>query len=493
MPVDLTPAETSSYLRLGACPGAPRAGPPGRRAGRAARPQPGPGSGARGSHRRPRRRHRRDVRRGQLPRPGDARGRGDRGRRSPSAVCWGCAADPIRRRPASACRSGGLHLRHPGAPDGGARRRPAGTDPVCGDAADRASRRQDRPSNHSTAEGCVVSMRSELGESPELLERLLGGAVGQVEAVAGVVRDRDIELVLIAARGTSDHAALYGQYILGARNGLLVVPAAPSLVSIYAAPPRLHNALVIGISQSGQSPDVVAVLDEARRQRAVTVAITNDPAIGPCGGGRPRHRARSRTRARGGSDQDLPRRDRRPGHAFGGALRGRRFRGRAAGHPDGPALGPRGGGAHRGAGPRLEGRARLRGSRARLPLRDRPRMGPQTQGAGLSPRRSLLGRRLPARPHRAGPGGLPRPGGRDERAGPRRDGRAARAGSGRGRAAPGPVGRPVAPGPGRAASPCRSSRSGSRRSSPSFPPSSLPTTSHAPRGWTPRRRATSPK
>ena len=122
-----------------------------------------------------------------------------------------------------------------------------------------------------------MSMRSELGESPELLERLLGGAVGQVEAVARVVRERDIDLVLIAARGTSDHAALYGQYILGARNGLLVVPAAPSLISIYAAPPRLHNALVIGISQSGQSPDVVAVLDQARRQRAVTVAITNDP------------------------------------------------------------------------------------------------------------------------------------------------------------------------------------------------------------------------
>ena len=122
-----------------------------------------------------------------------------------------------------------------------------------------------------------MSMRSELGESPELLERLLRGSVGQVEAVAGVVRDRDIDLVLIAARGTSDHAALYGQYILGARNGLLVVPAAPSLFSIYAAPPRLHNALVIGISQSGQSPDVVAVLDQARRQHAVTVAITNDP------------------------------------------------------------------------------------------------------------------------------------------------------------------------------------------------------------------------
>ena len=121
-----------------------------------------------------------------------------------------------------------------------------------------------------------MSMRSELGESPVLLERLLAGAVDQVGAVARAVRERDIDLVVIAARGTSDHAALYGQYILGARNGLLVVPAAPSLVSIYGAPPRLRNALAIGISQSGRSPDVVAVLEQARRQGAPTVAITND-------------------------------------------------------------------------------------------------------------------------------------------------------------------------------------------------------------------------
>jgi glutamine---fructose-6-phosphate transaminase (isomerizing) len=121
-----------------------------------------------------------------------------------------------------------------------------------------------------------MSMRSELGESPALLERLLATAPGQVEAVARAVRERDIDLVVIAARGTSDHAALYGQYILGARNELLVAAAAPSLVSLYGAPPRLRNALVIGISQSGRSPDVVAVLAQARLQHAPTVAITNE-------------------------------------------------------------------------------------------------------------------------------------------------------------------------------------------------------------------------
>ena len=122
-----------------------------------------------------------------------------------------------------------------------------------------------------------MSMRSELGESPRIVGQLLG-ASGQVEAVARAIRAREIDLAVIAARGTSDHAALYAQYILGARNGLLVAPAAPSLVSLYGAPPRLCNALVIGISQSGKSPDVVAVLAESRRQGALTVAITNDPA-----------------------------------------------------------------------------------------------------------------------------------------------------------------------------------------------------------------------
>jgi glucosamine--fructose-6-phosphate aminotransferase (isomerizing) len=121
-----------------------------------------------------------------------------------------------------------------------------------------------------------MTTRSELGESPTIVRQLLGAA-GQVEAVARAVRAREIDLAMIAARGTSDHAALYAQYILGARNGLLVAPAAPSLVSLYGAPPRLGNALVIGISQSGRSPDVVAVLAESRRQGALTVAITNDP------------------------------------------------------------------------------------------------------------------------------------------------------------------------------------------------------------------------
>lgn len=121
-----------------------------------------------------------------------------------------------------------------------------------------------------------MSTRSELGESPDVVERLLVGAVDQVEAVASLVRQRGIEQIVIAARGTSDHAAIYAQYILGARNRLLVTPAAPSLSSLYDSTPRVGDALVLGISQSGRSPDVVAVLERSREQGAVTVALTND-------------------------------------------------------------------------------------------------------------------------------------------------------------------------------------------------------------------------
>lgn len=122
-----------------------------------------------------------------------------------------------------------------------------------------------------------MSLRTELGESPAVIERLLDAAAAPIERVARAVRARGIDLAVLAARGTSDHAAIYAQYVLGARNGLVVAPATPSLSSLYGAPPHLGGALVLGISQSGRSPDVVAVLTDARRQGALTVAVTNEP------------------------------------------------------------------------------------------------------------------------------------------------------------------------------------------------------------------------
>jgi glucosamine--fructose-6-phosphate aminotransferase (isomerizing) len=92
------------------------------------------------------------------------------------------------------------------------------------------------------------------------------------------IQQRRITHVVIAARGTSDNAARYAKYLLGAHNGLPVALAAPSLFTVYGQPPVFQDALVLGISQSGKSPDIVAVLQEARRQGMLTAAITNQPA-----------------------------------------------------------------------------------------------------------------------------------------------------------------------------------------------------------------------
>ena len=117
----------------------------------------------------------------------------------------------------------------------------------------------------------------EIHQQPEVLRRLLDEEEATAQALADLVRGRAIDHVVIAARGTSDNAGRYAQYVLGAMNGLSVGLAAPSLFTLYQRPPRFGNALVLGISQSGQSPDIVAVLAEARRQGALTAVLTNRP------------------------------------------------------------------------------------------------------------------------------------------------------------------------------------------------------------------------
>lgn len=117
----------------------------------------------------------------------------------------------------------------------------------------------------------------EIHEQPSVLKKLIDEQSDIVSALAETIRQRQITHVVIAARGTSDNAGRYAQYLLGAKNGLVVSLATPSLFSIYSAPPRFQNALVLGISQSGKSPDIVGVLVEAQKQGALTAVITNKP------------------------------------------------------------------------------------------------------------------------------------------------------------------------------------------------------------------------
>ena len=123
-----------------------------------------------------------------------------------------------------------------------------------------------------------MSLSEEIHEQPAVLARLLDRQAEPVRRLAASLRAREVDFVFVAARGTSDNAGLYAKYLWGASNGLPVALAAPSLFTAYARPPALRRALVVAISQSGQSPDIVAVLDEARRQGAPTLAIVNDAA-----------------------------------------------------------------------------------------------------------------------------------------------------------------------------------------------------------------------
>jgi len=115
-------------------------------------------------------------------------------------------------------------------------------------------------------------------EQPEVLRRWLETELERVWQVARAINEREVEYVFLAARGTSDHAGVYAQYLFGSRNRLAVALAGPSLFTRYAEAPRLASALVMGVSQSGQSPDIASVMIEGRRQGALTLAITNDPA-----------------------------------------------------------------------------------------------------------------------------------------------------------------------------------------------------------------------
>jgi glucosamine--fructose-6-phosphate aminotransferase (isomerizing) len=116
---------------------------------------------------------------------------------------------------------------------------------------------------------------TEINEQPAVLARLLDAESANIQRIADKINRAGIQYITIAARGTSDNAATYAKYVFAAFNRLPVALATPSLYTVYKTPPRLAGSLVIGISQSGQSPDIVAVVEEARKQNVPTLAITN--------------------------------------------------------------------------------------------------------------------------------------------------------------------------------------------------------------------------
>ncbi len=122
-----------------------------------------------------------------------------------------------------------------------------------------------------------MTLHSEIFEQPQRLASLLDSQKQTAIEIAKAIQSRNVHYAFLAARGTSDNAGRYANYLWGAHNRLPLALATPSLFTYYQRPPRLNNALVVGVSQSGQSPDIVSVLEEGRRQNCLTLAITNIP------------------------------------------------------------------------------------------------------------------------------------------------------------------------------------------------------------------------
>jgi glucosamine--fructose-6-phosphate aminotransferase (isomerizing) len=120
-------------------------------------------------------------------------------------------------------------------------------------------------------------MAAEIAEQPAVWRRLLvDGPAAGIDEAAALIRSRRPRAVLFVARGTSDHAALYAKYLGEIRHGLPAGLVSPSTMTAYGARPDLRDVLMIGVSQSGGSPDLVRSLAVAREQGALTVAVTND-------------------------------------------------------------------------------------------------------------------------------------------------------------------------------------------------------------------------
>jgi glucosamine--fructose-6-phosphate aminotransferase (isomerizing) len=119
-------------------------------------------------------------------------------------------------------------------------------------------------------------MLDEIREQPGALERTLSEELRRLPRFQRLIGKKPPRLVVLVARGTSDNAALFGRYLLEITTGIPVSLAAPSIATVYKAPVDYRDALVVAISQSGESTDTNLVLERAREQGAITVGITNE-------------------------------------------------------------------------------------------------------------------------------------------------------------------------------------------------------------------------
>jgi glutamine---fructose-6-phosphate transaminase (isomerizing) len=120
-------------------------------------------------------------------------------------------------------------------------------------------------------------MLQEIAEQPAALARTIDGEAAKVSRLTQFLKSRNIDVIVLVARGSSDNAALFGRYLLEITTGIPVSLSAPSVHTIYRAKLKLERTLVIGVSQSGEGQDINEVLESARDSGACTVGITNEP------------------------------------------------------------------------------------------------------------------------------------------------------------------------------------------------------------------------
>jgi glutamine---fructose-6-phosphate transaminase (isomerizing) len=126
-------------------------------------------------------------------------------------------------------------------------------------------------------DGPGARMAAEIAEQPTVLAGVLAQGLPEARAVAKVLAERAPRFVLLAARGTSDHAALYAKYLVEIGHGLPCGLVSPSTFTVYGVRPDLRDVLVVAVSQSGGSPDLVGTLSAAGECGATTLAVTNCP------------------------------------------------------------------------------------------------------------------------------------------------------------------------------------------------------------------------
>ena len=129
----------------------------------------------------------------------------------------------------------------------------------------------------------ISQMRREIDEIPDAVDRLLTHGKHDISNTADAIRGVNPALIISIARGSSDHVATYLKYAAEINLGLPIASVGPSVASIYKAPMRLENSVSIAVSQSGKSPDIVEMAKSAKRDGALSVALTNDVSS-PLGG-----------------------------------------------------------------------------------------------------------------------------------------------------------------------------------------------------------------